>query len=561
MNKNYTIGIDFGTLSARAVLVDLESGKEAAISVVAYQDEVIDRLLPYGSSPLPSDFALQNPADYVDALQGLLTEVWRKGKINPEQVIGLGIDFTACTLIPLGSDYQPLCMQEAYSANPHSWPKLWKHHAAQPQADRITQLAAAREEAFLKHCGYKVSSEWMLPKILEILEEAPAIYDAASLFLEAGDWIVYLLTGNIRRSSCMAGFKALWNAEAGYPSQGFLTALDPRLANVLDKMGGPVYAPGTRAGGLTKAMADITGLPAGIPVSTALIDAHASVPAVGLCEPGKMLMIMGTSVCHMAVSEKECPMEGVSGIVKDVVVDGLYCYEAGQAAVGDIYDWFIYSGIMPYYAQEMHARNVNIFRVIDEKMAKLKPGSSGLIALDWWNGNRSVLADARLSGMLLGLTLTTTLEEIYRAIVESTAYGTRKILEAYEKNGVDVHEVFACGKLARTSKEVMQIFADVLGKRIRVTKIAQCSAYGSAMYGAVAAGRGAGGYNTLKEAIGRLVRHDYTVYEPNAAHVQIYDKLYAQYCKLHDYFGIKENVMQTLRQIKESVLHGDEAGV
>jgi len=378
MQHRYTIGIDFGTLSARAVLVNLDTGEEVAMSVMAYQDAVLDRTLPNSNETLPMDFALQNPEDYEEALKCLLKEVWRKGKVNPDEVIGIGVDSTACTMIPLDGNVMPLCFDERYKGNLHSWPKLWKHHAAQQEADDITAAALACEMEFIKRYGYRISSEWMFPKILEVLRKAPEIYEATAIFMEAGDWTVYLLTNNICRSTCQAGYKAMWT-EGRYPDREFLGRLDPRLHNVLQKLEGDVLVPGVRAGGLTREMAQITGLSEGISVSVSIIDAHASIPAVGICEPGKMLMIMGTSICHLVMSDTPRMFPGISGVVKDGVIRDLYCYEAGQVAVGDIYEWFIYSGIMPYYAQEMHERNVNVFRVIDEKWR-----GSGRAAADCW---------------------------------------------------------------------------------------------------------------------------------------------------------------------------------
>lgn len=555
--KKYAIGLDFGTLAAKAVLVDIAEKREVAVSTVAYQDEVIDSTLPYGEERLPGDYALQNPSDYIDALYGLLTEVWRKGRIRPEQVIGIGVAFASCTLIPLDDKNRPLCMDSNFSTNPHSWPKCRKHHAAQAQAERISRVAKERKEDFLQYCGDKVSSEWMIPKILEILDQAPEIYQATKTFIEAGDWIVYLLTGRIIRSTSMASLKAFWSEEKGYPDQDFFTALDPRLADIESKLQGTLGLPGTWAGGLLKKVANEVGLPEGIGVSAAVVSDYAALPAVGLRDPGTTLMIMGTSICHITVSDRKRSMSGTSGVTMGNFMEHRYTYETGQAAVGDIYNWFIYSGVMYYYANEMHDRNVNVFRVLDEKMAKIRPGSSGLLALDWWNGERAELLNGGLSGLIVGLTLGTKLEEIYRAIVESTAYGARRSLENIAQKGVAVGEIYACGNLAKNSKEVMQIFADVLGKPIHVTRLAVSCAYGAAMYGAMAAGRAAAGWNTVAEMMDHMVRRDYIIYEPDPAYRGIYDELYTQYCSLYDFFGREQNTMQKLREMKEKAHHID----
>lgn len=552
MEKRYTIGIDFGTLSARGVLVDVATGAEAAVAVQGYQDAIIDTQLPEDGVLLPPDYALQNPRDYEEALESILSSLWRKADIRPEQVIGIGIDFTSCTMLPLDGNMIPLCYNPTYRKNPHSWVKLWKHHAAQAEADHITQVARRRGEKFLAHYGNTCSCEWMFPKILETLNHAPEIYHATHRFVEAGDWIVYLLTGNLRKSCVGAGFKAFWDAESGYPSREFFAAVHPELENVIEeKIGEAVWPFDSAAGHLTEQMAAATGLSTHTMVSVSNIDAHVSFPATGATQDGTMLMIMGTSLCHITVSSRKVFIPGISGVVQNGVLPGLYGYEAGQAAVGDIYDWFMCNAVPEKYLDYVQKNNINIFSLMNEKVAAIKPGSTGLLALDWWNGNRSLLVNSSLSGLLLGATLSTSAEDIYRALIEATAFGSRMIIEEFESNGVPISQVYACGGLAFKAAPVMQIFADVIGKSISVSHTKQTCALGAAIYGAVAAGKENGGYESIVEAAGHMTKPPQIVYHPNPANADVYGKLYAEYKKLHDYFGKGQNpVMQNLRKIK-----------
>ncbi len=554
MKKHYAIGVDFGTLTARGVLVDVSNGEEKAVSIFGYQDAVIDRTLPEYNTALPPEYALQNPEDYEAALEGILKDLWRKAEVDPSCIVGIGIDFTSCTVIPLDSGMTPLCMNPELRANKHSWPKLWKHHGAQKQANLINETAKRRGEKFIKRYGGTSSAEWMFAKILEVLEEAPEVYAATYRFVEAADWIFYLLTGELKKSSVPAGFKAFWSREDGYPSKEFFRELNPALENVIaDKIGEEVYPIGECSGRLSRRMSEITGLPEGISVALGNIDAHSSFPAAGATEDSSMLMIMGTSLCHILISSREVFIDGISGVVRDGVLPGFYGYEAGQAAVGDIYDWFVSNLLPSEFLDEVRRRNINIFELINEKMARIRPGASGLIALDWWNGNRSLLVNSELSGLILGMTLTTAPEEVYRALVEATAFGSRMIIEEFVRKGVPVDSVYACGSMSIKSPEIMQIFADVIGKPIIISSAKQTSALGAAIYGAAAAGSERGGYDSVFDAVEHMVTPPETVYTPDRANEEVYNKLYEQYVSLHDYFGRGgSDVMQTLKRIKSS---------
>jgi len=393
----------------------------------------------------------------------------------------------------------------------------------------------------------------MFPKIWQVLDEAPDIYDAADRFMEAADWVIMQLTGKEARNSCTAGYKAIWHKRDGYPSKEFFRALDPRLENVVDeKLSRDIYPIGSKAGEITAEAAKLTGLKQGTAVAVANVDAHVSLPPAGLTEAGKMLMIMGTSTCHIMLGSEEHIVPGMCGVVEDGVIPGLMGYEAGQSCVGDHFNWFVDSCVPIDYATEAAKRNVDLHRFLTEKAETLKPGESGLLALDWWNGNRSVLVDVDLTGMMLGMTLTTKPEEMYRALIEATAYGTRIIIDTFEKNGVNIDQLFACGGISKKNPFVMQVYADVLNREIRIARSLQTPALGSAMFGAVAAGGEKGGYDSIVDAAREMGGVDELYYRPNPENVKVYEKLYREYVILHDYFGRGGNdVMKRLKDIKE----------
>ncbi len=549
--EKYVIGVDFGTLSGRAVLVEVETGRELASAVYDYPHGVMDDKLPDGTR-LPADWALEHPQDYLDVFSHTIPQVLKEAGISSADVIGIGIDFTACTVLPVKRDGTPLCFLPEFEHNPHAYVKLWKHHAAQDQANRVNQTAAAMGEDFLARYGGKISSEWMIPKALQILEEEPHIYDAMDYFIEAADWVVWQLTGVQTRNSCTAGYKALWHKQKGYPDKTFFAALDPRMENfVAEKLDCPITPLGSRAGQITAKAAALTGLAEGTAVAVGNVDAHVTVPAVKIDGEGKMLAIMGTSTCHMLLGTEEKTVPGMCGVVEDGICPGFFGYEAGQSCVGDHFAWFIENCLPADYAEQAKQEQKNIYVFLREKAQKLSPGESGLLALDWWNGNRSVLVDADLTGVMLGMTLSTKPEEIYRALIEATAYGTRKIIETFRENGVPVTEFYASGGISQKDPMTMQIYADVIGMPIKIAGSTQGPALGSAIFGAVAAGKEKGGYDDVFEAGQRMGKLKDTVYLPNPKAQAVYDKLYAEYNLLHDYFGRGENtVLKRLKAIK-----------
>lgn len=548
--EKYTIGIDFGTLSGRCLLVEVESGKEVAASVYEYPHGVIEGRLP-GGEKLSIDWYLQHPKDYLEVLENTVGKTLDKAGVKPEQVIGVGVDFTACTMLPVAEDKTPLCMMEEYESDPNAYVKLWKHHSAQPQADRMTKIALDRKEDFIKRYGGKISSEWMLPKILQTLEESPGVYHDAYTFLEAGDWIVWQLTGKLMRNSCAAGAKSLWHKRNGFPSKEYFKAVHPGLENVVeDKLKGPVVSIGKRAGLLTKEGAVLTGLPEGTPVAVAHLDAHGATIGAKVVSEGKMLVMIGTSSCHELMCSEEKEVEGICGYVEDGIVPGYFGYEAGQSCVGDHFSWLVHNCVPAIYEKEAEKAGCSIYEYLDRLASAKKVGESGLIALDWWNGNRSVLADGELSGLLIGCTLQTKPEDIYRALIEATAFGTRKIIETFAEYGVPVDEIIMAGGIARKNPFIMQTYADVTGRTIQIAGSEQNAALSSAIWAALAAGSENGGYDDVALAAEKMGKLQGTAYIPDPEKKRQYDVLYKEYIMLHDHFGRGGNdVMKRLKKI------------
>ena len=545
----YAIGIDYGTQSGRAVLVSLADGTEISDHVTEYPHGVMDETLPNTDVKLGYEWALQHPQDYLQVIERSVPAVIKASNVDPQDVVGIGIDFTACTMLPIDQEGAPLCFHEDLKDDPHSWVKLWKHHASQPHANRINEVAEKRGETFLPRYGGKLSSEWMLAKSYQILDEAPEIYEKADQFVEATDWVIMQLSGNLLRNSCTAGYKSAWHKKDGYPSEDFFEAVAPGLKDLAKtKLKGEVAALGTKAGGLTAEMAEKTGLPEGLAIAVGNVDAHAAVPAVGVVDEGKMVMAMGTSICHMLLGKEEVKVEGMAGVVEDGIIPGYFGYEAGQSAVGDIFGWFTDRSVPTYVEEEAKQKGVNVHQYLAQKASSYRPGETGLLALDWWNGNRSVLVDTELGGMMLGMTLQTKPEEMYRALLEATAFGTRMIVDTFHEKGVAVDELYACGGLPQKNPLLMQIYADVTNRRIKVADSTQTPALGAAMFAAVAAGTDEGGYASILEAAKYMGRVKDEMYEPNPEHVAVYEKIYQEYKRLHDYFGRGENdVMKRLK--------------
>jgi len=549
----FALGIDFGTESARAILVGVADGQEVATAVYEYAGGVITDRLPDTGTALPAhDWALQDPDDYLRALDATVPACLKEAGVRPEQVIGIGTDFTACTMLPTKADGTPLCTLPEFRAEPNAWVKLWKHHAAQPEADRINATARRLGEPWLERYGGKISSEWFFPKALQILDESPEVYHAADRLIEAADWIVWQLCGHETRNLCTAGYKAIWSKRDGFPRREFFQALHPEFAGVVDeKMTRDVLPLGCRAGGLTDAMAQRLGLVPGTAVAVGNVDAHVAVPACTVTGPGRMVMIMGTSICHMVCGHQEKHVPGQCGVVEDGILPGLFGFEAGQSAVGDIFAWFVRTCVPAAYEAEATARGLSVHDLLTEKAAAYRPGQTGLLALDWWNGNRSVLVDADLTGLILGMHLGTKPEEMYRALIEATAFGTYTIIRTFEEYGVAVDEIVCCGGLPERNDLLMQIYCDVTNRPFTLARSPQTCALGSAMHGAVAAGKEAGGYESIDQAAAAMAGVRDKTYTPHADAHAVYEQLYAEYRALHDYFGRgASHVMKRLKALK-----------
>ena len=550
------VGVDFGTLSGRALVVRVRDGAELGSAVHDYAHGVLDEVLAATGEQLPPDWALQDPEDYRDVLRHAVPAAISQAGIDPGLVIGIGTDFTASTVMPVLRDGTPLCQLPGLAGAPHAYPKLWKHHAAQPQADRINALAHERAEPWIARYGGKISAEWQFAKALQLLEEEPGIYHQAERWIEAADWIIWQLTGTETRNACTAGYKGI-RQDGQYPSREFLAALDPRFARfAADKLEHPISPLGGRAGSLTSAAAAWTGLPEGIAVAVGNVDAHVTPPAANATAPGQMVAIMGTSTCHVMNGPTLAEVPGMCGVVDGGIIAGQWGYEAGQSGVGDIFAWFTENAVPAGYLEEAARRGVSLFDLLSEEAARQPAGAHGLMALDWLNGNRSVLVDAHLSGVVLGLTLATRAPDIYRALVESTAFGTRVIIDAFEESGVPVTELVVAGGLLKDTF-VMQVYADVLNRPLSLISSAQGPALGSAIHAAVAAGA----YPDVPAAAAAMGSKSDAVFRPDQASAAVYAELYDEYVALHDYLGRGGNdVLHRLRALRLRVLAGQEAG-
>ena len=551
--EKYVIGVDYGTLSGRAVVARVSDGKELGSAVLEYPHAVMDTTLASSGAALGPDWALQDANDYVAVLKSAVPAAVKDAGIDPADVIGIATDFTACTMVPSTKDGVALSNLDEFKNNPHAYVKLWKHHAAQPHADRINELARERGESWLSRYGGQISSEWELAKGLQLLEEAPEVYNAMYKFVEAADWIIWQLCGTYVRNACTAGYKG--NLQDGkYPSKEFFAALNPDFANFAEeKISHQIGQLGDAAGTLTAEAAAWTGLPEGIAVAVGNVDAHVTAPAAKATEPGQMVAIMGTSTCHVMNGATLSEVPGMCGVVDGGIISGYYGYEAGQSGVGDIFAWYVKNQVPGSYHEAAKAKGLSIHEYLTELSATQQVGEHGLLALDWHSGNRSVLVDHELSGLMIGATLTTKPEDGYRALLEATAFGTRKIVETFRESGVPVTEFIVAGGLLKNAF-LMQLYCDILQLPLSVINSAQGPALGSCIHAAVAA-RAYASVGEAAEAMGSLSKG---VYQPNAERGKVYDRLYAEYEILHDYFGRGENnVMKRLKALRrEAVANG-----
>ncbi len=533
----YAIGVDFGTESARALLLNARTGEELAVAVTPYPHGVLDATLPGTGEQLPPDWALQDPEDWTLALQRSTAAALSDSGVAPEAVAGLGIDFTSCTVLPVAQDGTPLCTIPRWRSHRHAWPKLWKHHAAQPVADRLTDVALERGEEFIDRYGGRISSEWYFPKLIEIWLEDRDCYEAAHGFIEAADWIVWHLTGRECRQQCTAGYKALWSPETGLPPAAYFAAAYPGFDHPDEKLGNTFVSLGTRAGTLRSELAARLGLTPDTSVAVGNVDSFVSVPGAGVTDSGIFVSVIGTSICDMVVSAEEIRVPGITGVVKDGILPGRYGYEAGQAAVGDSLAWFVRELALPDSS----------FGSLERAAAQLRPGATGLVTLDWWNGNRTVLADADLSGVMCGLTLHSTREHIYRALLEGLAFGNRRIVENFDEHGIELHEIVACGGVAKSSPLLMQLFADASGLEVRVPASNEVPARGAALFAAVAGGV----FESIDAAVAATEPGTAHSYRPDPESRSVYDRVYAIWRALHDMLGRERfGLLHELKQIR-----------
>ena len=519
--RAFALGVDFGTESGRALLLDLDSGEELAVSEVAYEHGVIDRELPGTGQQLPPDWALQHSGDWLAVLDSAIPAVLEQAPQARDAVVALGVDFTSCTVLPVNEEGLPMFKQERWRSRRHAWPKLWKHHAAQPIADRLNEVALARGERFLERYGGRISSEWYFPKLIELWLEDRELYDSCHGFIEATDWIVWQLTGSERRQSCTAGYKAMWSPDSGLPSREYFEAAYPGFDTPGEKLGHEFVPLGTRAGSLTPDAAKAIGVPESVAVAVGNVDSFVSVPGCGVERPGIYVTVVGTSTCDMIVDEREVHLPGITGVLRDGILPGLYGYEAGQTAVGDMLAWFVDTLADRSYEE------------LEEAASKLRPGETGLLALDWFNGNRSILGDADLTGAIFGLTLQSSEVEIYRALLESIAFGNRRIMENFIEHGLELTEMVACGGIAERSPLIMQLLADSSGFEVHIPGSSEIPSRGSALFGAVAAGV----FEDIASAIEATRPKIARTYKPDPSAKAVYDRVYPIYRTLYETLG------------------------
>ncbi|MGD8867082.1 MAG: ribulokinase [Gemmatimonadales bacterium] len=548
----FAIGVDFGTNSVRALVVDVADGSEVATHVSEYPSGEAGVLLSRDDPNL----ARQNPADYIDgfysSVKSAVDAAKRKRGFRADRVIGIGIDTTGSTPIPVDRDGMPLALHAGFQNElaAHAW--LWKDHTSHAEAAEITAKAASQGEGYLAKCGGVYSSEWYWSKILHCKRSAPQVSAAAYGWVELADFIPAFITGNtdphrLARGICAAGHKAMYHDDwGGLPSEEFLASLDPDLAGLRRRYAMPAVPADRKAGGLSAEVAQRVGLPAGVAVAVGAFDAHMGAVGAGI-EPGTLVKIIGTSTCDMMVAPMDEPLQdipGLCGIVPGSVIPGMYGLEAGQSAVGDIFNWFA-SYLAPGSYTAEGDPHTNLSRAAEE----IRPGASGLLALDWNNGNRTVLVDPRLTGLLVGQTLSTSAPEIYRALVEATAFGALTIINRLEEYGVPVRDVVNCGGIAEKNPFVMQIYADVCNRPMKISQSAQTCALGAAIFGAVAGGA----YGSVEAAQRAMVRPPSTIYRSREAAAVVYAELYELYKQLHDTFGTADHA-QGLGHVMKSLI-------
>ncbi|MBQ4563771.1 MAG: ribulokinase [Lachnospiraceae bacterium] len=548
--RKYALGLDFGTLSVRALFVDVETGEEAATTVFEYPHGVMTEALPDGT-PLPPEFALEHPQDFLDGLHYVIPAGMKEGNIRPEEVIGIGVDITTATVLAVDEKGTPLSEYPEFSGRPEAWMKLWKHHGAMPMADRMLSVARERGENWLSFYGDWLSGELFMPKAVELAVNDPEVFSRTYNLIEAADWMVFKLTGEMTRSVALAGCNSLYRQDTGYPSKEYFKAVYSEAEHVPDKLVGRIVPLGSCAGYLLPEMAEKLGLLPGTPVGAAMIDSHAAVMGCGASKVGDMVSTIGTSANNMLNAVEGPGIPGIYSAAMDANIPGLFGYEGGQTCVGDCLAWFVDNCVPATYMEAAKAEGVNIHTYLQERAEKLKPGESGLLALDWWGGVRTPLMDYSLTSSIVGLTLRTKPEEIYRALIEATIFGNKRVIDTYEAAGCPVTRIIAAGGIPMKNSMMMQIYADVTGRDIYVCGSAQACARGSAILGAAAAGPEVYGYRDIYALIERLGAVPDKVYHPIPENVERYKKLYELYLKLSDLMAGEDSVGRDLVRLKK----------
>ena len=542
--ETYTLGVDFGSLSARAVICRVRDGEVIAQHERAYPHAVMTDVLPDGTK-IPAGFFLQHPLDYVLALEESVRGAMALSQLEKEQIIGLALDFTGCTILPLDESGEPLCLKEEFQSHPHAYVNMWKQRNALREAAEMEEVIRQHESDLLKCFGGRVAPEMLPCKVLKTLREDPEVFAAADRFVEAHEYMLSVLTGEAVRNTSMAAVKSFWHEDSGYPE--YLGEVHPALVHPEKTfLRGRMVRPYEKAGALTEKMAERLSLCPGIPVAGGHYDAHAAAYALNVRGGGEALMTLGTSSGLIYGDEQFHEVEGSASAMWSTILPGKYSYASGQPAFGDTLNWYVHNAVPMEVQTAAEKENLSVHQYLTREAAKLSPGESGLMALDWWNGNRSCLQNAALSGLLLGMTLTTTAAEMYRGLLEGISYGMRRMVDSYREQGFSIRVLCACGGISLKNELLMQIISDVTNLPVRMSKNVPAPAVGACMLAAVAAGA----YDSIYDAMERMNCLDEGMYYPNPAHVETYEKLYQEYLLLHDHFGRGAHpVMLTLREI------------
>ena len=543
--KKYTIGLDFGSLSCRGILVDTSDGKICAEAMMEYPHGVMTEALPDGA-PLEGDVAFQHPRDFREAMEAVIKEIVSKCD-HPENIVGIAADTTVSTVIALDGDFLPLCEKPEFASRPQAYAKMWKHHGAAPMAKRVEQICIEQNRPYLDWYGGSISSESLFMKAIETFERDRVVYDNTACFIELADYIPSLLAGKPIFSVPLLKAKAFCDDNWSYPDDKFLAAFDPELVGLPNKLSEAfnrcIFYPGTIGAPLCREMAEKLGLPEGIAVSAGTADSYAPIVGIGITGANRMIMTIGTSTGMMVLNDEPRFVEGVTVCLRDILYKNMQFYGSGQTSTGDALGWFADNCVPSRYEREAEAKGISIQVLLTEKAALLEPGSGGVMALDWLNGNKSCLANPNLTGLFVGLTLSTKPEQMYRALIEATAFGARAIIENYEKSGVPVREIRAAGGIVGKNKLLMQIYADVIGIPIMASRCPQVPALGAAINAASAAKI----YPNIESAVEAMACKEFDVYTPNPENREAYSGLFAEYMTLHDYFGKENHLMEKLK--------------